>query len=63
MNLFIAVVCLLVISFVSFFIAYSEEMRSAKKENSDVKDFVDDPSILFNESSFDTKDDEDIEII
>lgn len=63
MNPIIVVVCLLVVAFVAFFIAYSEEKRSAKKDNSQIKDFVDDPSILFEDDLEQKKKDEDIEII
>ena len=45
MNPVIIVVCLLVVAFVAFFIAYSEEKRSAKKDNNQVQSFVDDPSV------------------
>ncbi|MCI6108389.1 MAG: hypothetical protein SOU84_06190 [Candidatus Faecimonas sp.] len=63
MNPVIIVVCLLVVAFVAFFIAYSEEKRSAKKDNNQVQSFVDDPSVLFEADSKSKKEDEDIEII
>ena len=63
MNPVIIVVCLLVVACVAFFIAYSEEKRSAKKDNSRVQSFVDDPSVLFEADSKSKKEDEDIEII
>lgn len=60
MNPVIIVVCF---AFVAFFIAYSEEKRSAKKDNNQVQSFVDDPSVLFEADSKSKKEDEDIEII
>lgn len=61
MNPVIIIICLLVIAFIAFFIAYSEEKKSAKNSNSS-KDLVDSPQVLFDDSFHDDEND-DIEII
>lgn len=59
MNPIILLICILVVSFVTFFIAYSEEKRQIQLDKEKKKSYTDDPSILFDEYS----QDEDIEII
>ena len=63
MNPVVVIICLLVIAFVSFFIAYYEEKKNSKENNSRVSDFVDDPSVLFEDSSKKAEIDDNIEII
>ena len=59
MNPIIIIICVFVISFVIFFLAYYGEIRTIKKEEEIKKSYVDDPSILFSSD----EDDNDIEII
>lgn len=59
MNPMIILICILVVSFVTFFIAYTEEKRQVQIDKKNKKSYTDDPSILFDEDS----QDEDIEII
>ena len=59
MNPIIILICILVVSFVTFFIAYTEEKRQVQIDKKNKKSYTDDPSILFDEDS----QDEDIEII
>ena len=47
MNPIVIIICLLVVCFVVFFIVYSEEMKSRKKQVERDKGLVDDPKILF----------------
>ena len=62
MNSVIIIICLLVTAFIAFFIAYSEEKKSVKNNNSPIKDLVDDPQVLFDGISHEKKND-DVEII
>lgn len=57
----IIVICLVVFSFIAFFIAYSEEKKVIKMDRKVSKKLVDNPSILFEDNS--TKSEDDIEII
>ncbi len=62
MNPVIIIICLLVIAFVAFLVAYSEEKKSVEKDALQIKDLVDDPKVLFDDLSEKEKDDN-IEII
>lgn len=62
MNPVIIIICLLVVAFVAFLVAYSEEKKNVKKDVGQIKDLVDDPKVLFDDSSNEDKKD-DIEII
>lgn len=59
MNPMIILICILVVSFVTFLIAYSGEKRQIQLDKKKKNSYTDDPSILFDEYS----QDEDIEII
>lgn len=65
MNPVISIICLFVVSFIVFFIAYSLEKLDCKRSNSVPKDLVDNPQVLFEDfSSKEEKEDtDDIEII
>lgn len=63
MNPVIIIICLLVVAVVAFLVAYSEEKKNVRKEVGQVKDLVDDPKILFDDSSSEHMKDDDIEII
>lgn len=59
MNPIIIFICILVVSFVTFFIAYSEEKKQVQVDKNNKKSYTDNPAILFDEDS----QDDDIEII
>ncbi len=59
MNPMIILICILVVSFVTFLIAYSEEKKQVQIDKKNKKSYTDNPSVLFDEDS----QDEDIEII
>ncbi len=65
MKPIVIVICLLIIAFVSFFIAYSEEKKSVKKSKGKASDFVDDCKILFEDEkgTSEESNSDDIEII
>lgn len=59
MNPMIIFIFILIVSFVSFFIAYSEEKKQTFADKKIKESYVDDPAILFD----DNLQDDDIEII
>lgn len=59
MNPIIVFICILTVSFVTFFIAYSEEKKQVQIDKKSKKSYTDDPTILFDEDS----QNDDIEII
>ena len=64
MQPIIIIICLLVLSFVVFFVTYREEKKVSKQESAQKIKLVDDPQILFSgESKSDKQDESDIEII
>lgn len=63
MNPVVIIICLFVIACVSFFIAYYEDKKNSKGDHLQVRDLVDSPSILFEDSSKKNDTDDNIEII